>query len=215
MDYKLILAALQKAKELQIPFSVFKGIIEPGSIIRFFDFPEARQATNFTCGAACVQAVLYYYGTEKREDELVKILQVRPPPEESAGVKPAVIIDFFEKEGFQIKNGEMTLEVVKSFIDQKIPVILNIQAWNEKYKTEDVDYSGYNDGHYVVAIGYTDSYMIFEDPSILTNRGILTFNDLEKRWHDKDIDNVIYDHHGIAVFGKEVIFDRSKLIEIR
>ena len=46
------------------------------------------------------------------------------------------------------------------------PVILLMQAWSDPI----VDYTNdFDDGHYVVAIGYDLNYIYFEDPWILGN----------------------------------------------
>jgi len=52
----------------------------------------------------------------------------------------------------------MTLNDIRNFIDNGIPIIVLIQAWAESL----VDYSqDWEDGHYAVAIGYRQGHRIF------------------------------------------------------
>jgi len=192
-----------------------KGIdpIEGSAVIRIIDFPEARQATTFTCGAAALQSVLYYYGIERREAELQEALDVVPESQE--GVDPPVIEKYLDGAGLDFEAGPMTIADLREYIDQGVPVIICIQAWADDYETNQaLDYSGYDDGHYVVAIGYTDTAIVFDDPSIMSNRGYLTDDELEARWHDKRDDGTIDDHYGIAVIGKPM-FKRQESLKIQ
>lgn len=172
---------------------------------RLLDFPETRQATGFSCGAAVVQAILYYYGLDVREGKLIKMLSVDP----NFGTDPDTMCNRLKEVWsltVDMKHG-MTVDEVKGYIDRKIPVILGIQAWNDDSGKE-VDYSEmYEDGHYVVAIGYTDDCMIFEDPSILSNRGYIPFTELVPRWHDKTRRGDKYTCLGLAVYGKTPVYD--------
>jgi predicted double-glycine peptidase len=166
------------------------------------DFPEARQATSFTCGVAAVQAVLYYYGIEKNESQLAAALSVS----KKYGTDESEIIKYFRKSGLDVvEHINMTLQEVMRFVEQGIPVIMLIQAWGDAgadYQYDD------EDGHYVVAIGYNSAAVIFEDPSMISNKGYLTFAELEKRWH-----GVSGPHFGMAVIGRPK-FDREKLLHI-
>ena len=174
---------------------------------KILTFPEARQSTNFSCGAASIQAILYYYGIDIREDNIIKMLDVKPTSIVHSGIDPDImkkkLEDIWKLKVLMKQN--MTIDNLKKLIDKNIPVILAIQAWQSEDETKgEVDYSEtYFDGHYVVAIGYTDKHIIFEDPSILSNRGYLTYGELNDRWHDKDFKNRTYEHLGLAVYGKK------------
>lgn len=173
-------------------------------------FPEARQSTNFSCGAASVQAVLYYYGIDLREDKLIAAFKAKPTDTVHSGIDPDVLKDKLEKIwGLKVEMRQMTLDDLRNFVDQDIPVIIAMQAWRgEDRAVETTNYAkDYKDGHYVVVIGYSDQYIIFEDPSILTNRGYLSMEDLEERWHDADYHGNHYDHLGLAISGKKPVFN--------
>jgi predicted double-glycine peptidase len=196
------LVSIDNGEQLQVEGSIVRRII---------DFPEARQATSFTCGAAAVQAVLYYYGDEWREDQLRQALGIQP---DGLGVEPDVIEAFLRRKGYNVESGEMTIEELRGYVDRNVPVIVVMQAWNEAYRQRDVDYSGYVDGHYIVTIGYTDDAIIFEDPSIMSNRGYLLDEELDARWHDETETGERMNRYGIAVFGQSA-FDRRRVLKIR
>lgn len=171
------------------------------------DFPPTRQATIVSCGAVAVQGVLYYYGVEKREDELNEALGTT-----DEGVPARAIVEYLRDCGFQVTARSMTLDQLKRSIDGKVPVILMVQAWAD----DACDYATSQDeGHYVVAIGYDDvnRRVIFEDPSLLGHRGFMTYDELEARWHEVE-DGRLYDHFGIAVSGRTPTYDPDKLMHI-
>lgn len=168
--------------------------------------PQLRQVYNYDCGANALQAILVYYGIEIREDRIIK----------SAGtVKNGTpiqgIIRTAEKYGLKTEAREMNITDIKKHIDRKIPVILVLQAWAKKKK---IDWEkDWLDGHYVVAIGYTKDKIIFEDPSSF-ERTYLKYDELEKRWHDIDLNGKKYFHYGIAIFGKSPKFHAEKILHM-
>ena len=82
---------------------------------------------------------------------------------------------------------DMSVDDVRKRLDAGIPVMLMIQAWHETDRRKR-RWRGYadewDDGHWVAAIGYDRSAMYFEDPSLATSRGWLTYEELAARWHD-------------------------------
>lgn len=175
-----------------------------------FDFPEVRQATDYTCGCAALQAVLYYYGIEFRENQLAEKLHTT----QTDGTEPQAIADFATAEGFTVDMRAMSIADIKQYVDKDIPVIVDIQAWSG-HRHSDYQHD-YADGHYVVVIGYDDEKLIFEDPSLL-NRGYLLLSEFLERWHD--IGNGPHaahiSHRGIAIYGKPPRFHTSTVKHIR
>ena len=49
------------------------------TIDNFIRVPLTRQATDYTCGVAALQSILYYYGQEFLEDDLME--KLGPTPE--------------------------------------------------------------------------------------------------------------------------------------
>lgn len=202
MKHNLI-AALKK-----IVSSESKDIkIKPTKVITF---PEIRQSTNYSCGVSCVQGILYYYGIDIREDKLIKIFGAKPTTDIHSGVDPDILVSTItQRWGLRVDMRPMDIDTVKDYIDKNIPVILAIQAWRKEDKAvEGTDYlDSYQDGHYIVAVGYNDTYIVFEEPSLLSNRGYLSYEELENRWHDMDFNGNKYEHLGIAIYGKPPKYD--------
>lgn len=174
-----------------------------------FEFPDLRQASDYDCGAAAVQDVLSYYGDDATGiDSIISELGT----DEELGTSPEQIKSYLESQGFTVDMEEMTIEDVKVYIDEKVPVILDIQAWHEDIAI-DYDYTNeWNDGHYVVAHKYNDQGLILDDPSSV-GRAFISYEDLEKRWHDVNGNNEQIKHLGIAVYGKEPFY-KSNLIKV-
>jgi len=189
-------AITEDAKEIALNF-------EDDNII---DFPDLRQDFDFTCGASSLQGVLIYYGEDAVESDIADELGTTS----DWGTEHFDIERVAKERGFVTDAGTMSIEKLKEHIDNKTPVIIDIQAWSEK---PDVDYStDKDDGHYVVAIGYDDNNIICEDPSSI-GLATLSFEELEKRWHDIDKQGNEIRNWGLAIIGNPKYF-RNKPIEI-
>ena len=163
--------------------------------MKILKMPRLRQTFNYDCGAITIQSVLAYYGIEIREDSIMKMARTK-----KSGTKIKNIIEVAEKHGLKCISKEMTINEVKEFIKKGIPVILALQAWTEDKK---VNWEKkWKDGHYVVAIGYKKDTILFNDPSSF-NITYLKYDELEKRWHDMDVNGKKYYNYGIAIYGKK------------
>lgn len=174
--------------------------------IKILTLPDVRQSKDYSCGASSLQAVLAYYGETVAESELINELGTN----NKRGTLIDDLIEFVKKKNFNVDARKMSIEDLKSYISRNIPVIILIQAWSEKpinWKTN------YDNGHYVVAIGYTPDGIIFEDPWIFT-KGYLSNSELDERWHDKDLLRGKVDHFGIAIYGKPKKYKNKKIIHI-
>jgi len=164
--------------------------------IKLMEFPELRQSYSYDCGASVLQSVLFYYGYEIRESDLIKELNVDP----NIGAEPADVIRVLQKYGLTpIEKMNMSISELKAYIDQGTPVMMMVQAWPDT----PVDWNEEWDwAHWVVAIGYDDKRIYFEDPAS-PKRTYLTYDELEARWHAYvDQENKSY-HYGIAIHGKQ------------
>jgi len=173
-------------------------------IIKLLDFPYLRQSTSYTCGVVATQTILEYYGIEYNESELAKKLETNKD-----GTYIDNVIDIFHKNKLKTKSIEnMSIDEIKEYLDQDIPVLLMIQAYKDKpnYKNE------WNYGHDLVAIGYTKNKILFSDPSQFTTT-FLSNKELLVRWHEKE-DEKKYINFGLAVYGKKPKFDSKKLQKI-
>ncbi len=110
--------------------------------------PLVRQSTNYTCGVAALQSVLAFYGRSLREDNLARLLESGP----EHGTNYQKILEFAQSLGFDVDVFvDLSLDELRTFLDASSPVILAIQAWSDgpaRYASE------WEDGHYVVAVGY-------------------------------------------------------------
>lgn len=154
--------------------------------------PLSRQATSYTCGVSALQSVLAFWGEEVREDVLAKSCK----SDKRIGTAYQRIADCARSKGFAVEiRKNLQLAELKSILDKKQPVICLIQAWPER----EVNYAtDWEDGHYVVAIGYDAHNMYFMDPSTLGHYTYIPTGEFEKRWHDTD--------------GKEKLFNFGMLV---
>jgi ABC-type bacteriocin/lantibiotic exporter with double-glycine peptidase domain len=162
-------------------------------------FPDILQNSNFSCGNACVQAVLAYYGIEYTETKLIKVLKTSC----KWGTKSKNMIEFFKEKNFKVKHGSFTQQDLKDFINKGIPVIILLQAWGPS----GTEYEHTNQyGHYIVVSGYNKRGFLIEDPAIF-GRAFLSYAQLKKRWHAEDEGKIF--NWGLAIWGKSV-YDYSK-----
>jgi len=175
------------------------------------DFPELRQIFNYDCGVTALQQVLIYYGIEKREDELIKLLDTKKTTIIEHGTKLSKMLEVFKYFALDVevlKNSN--IKEIKKFIDNDIPPIILMQAWRD-FSVDNLDWkTDYKDGHYVVAIGYNDNCIFFEDPASVT-RTYLSYDEFENRWHDVDDNNKTKNNH-VAIIVKGEKKYNSKLI---
>lgn len=179
--------------------------------------PLTRQGRDYTCGVACVQSLLRYagYAFDVREELLIEPLGATP----ENGTPLSGIVGFLNqvrrpaeggKESEPVMRAElrqnMTIADLTRHLDEGNPVVCLIQAW-----WADADGQanfGYNyadeweDGHYVIAVGYDQERIYFMDPSLAGNYGYIPRSTLDTRWHDVDVRGgakVRYEHAGIVV----------------
>ena len=111
-------------------------------------FPELHQVYDYDCGACALQSVLTYYGGTVREQKIMEHADTT----EKDGTDAPGMIKALKYYGLKYKDGSMTIDEVKGYIDQNVPVILIIQAYNGKPPKT---WKGKPDhSHWVVAIGY-------------------------------------------------------------
>ncbi len=161
----------------------------PEGLIRV---PLTRQSTSYTCGVSALQSVLGYWGDEQREDVLSKACK----SDKKIGTAYQRIADYARSRGFDVDiRKDMHLGDLKGLLDKRQPVICLIQAWPER----EVNFSkDWDDGHYVVAVGYDSEKMYFMDPSTLGHYTFIPTAEFEQRWHDTD--------------GKEKLFNFGMII---
>jgi len=171
---------------------------------KILNYPEFRQVYTWDCGANALQTVLIYYGIDVREKTLMN--QLGTTSEHGTPVINMVeIIKGAEYYGLEAEDkDDMTIDDLKHAIDNGWPTIIAIQAYMDKDDQDEhaIEYkNNWNEGHYVVVIGYDDKNIYFEDPSD-TKRTFLSYDEFNDRWHDMDDDGKKYEHWGIICKGK-------------
>jgi predicted double-glycine peptidase len=180
--------------------------------VNILDFPvQDRQGTRYTCGADCVQKVMEYYGEDYREMDLARIL--KSDPEHGTYVKN--IAEFFRLHGLKVVvKQKMTISELIWKINRDIPVIIMLQAWGSTESFEQNYSNDWDDGHFVVVIGYTSDLILIADPALF-NTGYIPKQELIGRWHDTDSGNSKTYQLGISVYGKKPKFHRDKLERVK
>ncbi len=179
------------------------------SFEHFIKLPLCRQATDYTCGAAALQSILYYYGNEYDEGTLAADLKSDP----DLGTNYRNIMDFAEAQGLQAESRtDMTINDLEADVRAGKPVIVALQAWSENPDTYSDDW---NDGHYAVVVGYDNNRIYFMDPLQLGNYTYIITSEFLARWHDTDNDNVtVLNHFGVVIWGDKSGYDPSIVIAL-
>jgi predicted double-glycine peptidase len=178
---------------------------------KLLDFPNTRQSFEYSCGPGAVQAVLAYYGEDFRESELIDLLKT----DKTEGTYVKDIIEFLNLKGFSVTvKQNMTTSELFSYIDNNIPVIVMIQAWGSEADFMKNYKDSWNDGHFVVVIGYTNKDILFSDPALF-NIGYIPIPEFVDRWHDYDEGETKTYQLGIIVYGKEAKFARQNYVKIK
>jgi ABC-type bacteriocin/lantibiotic exporter with double-glycine peptidase domain len=169
-------------------------------LTKLIRLPLLRQATDYTCGVTCLQSIFGYYGEEFREEVLAKQLK----SDHEQGTDYEKMAALAKKRGYSVEIAtEMTIDALDHWLDQGKPAICLIQAWPDKK----VDYANdWDDGHYVVAVGYDEKNLYFMDPSTLGNYTYIPKQDFSARWHDKNIDKKL-NHFAMAIYKNKVPYD--------
>ena len=160
--------------------------------------PDVRQSTDYTCGPSSLQAVLAYWGIEVREDEIAKAAHATP----ADGSTRFALVKAARGYGVTATLVQpMGIPALEAAVRKGLPVIVAIQAWKDE---PGVDYAtDWDDGHYVVVIGFDKDHIYVEDPSILGSKGVMTRTEFLARWHDEDTGpSDHYEQLGIVVEGK-------------
>jgi len=179
--------------------------------IRILDFPNTRQSYDYSCGPGAVQAVMAYYGKDFREPVLIDLLKT----DKNDGTYVKDIVKFFNSQGLLVEaKQDMSKSDLFSYIDKNIPVIVLIQAWGNETDFNNHYKNCWNDGHFVVVIGYTGKDIICSDPALFKT-GYMPIQEFLDRWHDYDEGETKTYRLGLAIYGKEPAFVKKNLERIK
>ena len=171
--------------------------------LALYNMPDTRQSTEYSCGAASLQAVLAYWGRDIGEEDLREMLNTN----EESGTYPDDIIRVAEALGLQAEYAEnMTIADLEGYVAEGVPVIVDCQAWRSVSQYNESWADTWYNGHWVVVIGVDDFNVTLEDPYLLGNRGIMSRQEFEERWHNPrgldESDTAKQIHMGIAIRGE-------------
>ena len=167
----------------------------PASAIKL-DLPDVVQATDYTCGAAALLAICRYYGVGPGSEHGV----VEDMHFGKAGSDPKHVLRAVVKYGLAHEEFRpMTTQQIRLCLDRERAVMMMLQAWADPPRSSYAD--DWEDGHWIVAIGYDAEGIYFEDPSLTGTRGYLTDAELHERWHDiEGKDNHHVERYGVAIW---------------
>jgi len=184
-----------KEEPRQLPKRLRRKNMLPADSIKV-EMPDVRQETIFSCGASACEAIARMYGVGPDEEEWYRDALDTDP---EAGTPPENIRDLFDNLGLlSVAADQMTDDDLKVWLDKHVPVMLLIQAYGNP-----ADYGKDENGHYVVAIGYTNEDLIVEDPSLRLTRGYIPWSELDGRWHDAGMNGEKFVRWGLAVLKHE------------
>ena len=156
----------------------------------FIKVPLCRQGKDYTCGIAAMQCILaYYINNPPSQDEMAK----EAKSNRASGTKYKNLQKLAENKGcktqiYKNEKSDVAITRLKEILDDGKPVIVLIQAWREPNFIDPISgyENDYDDGHYVVAMGYDSNNIYFMDPSTLGNYTYIPNDEFIVRWHDID-----------------------------
>lgn len=189
----------------EVSASAIPGSIPPNYTLNetLFGMPDTRQSTEYSCGAAALQAVAGYWGRDIGEEDMREMLNTNP----ESGTYPDDIIRVAGEMGLNATYQEnLTVSDLKAYLEKGIPVMVDCQAWRSVSQVNESWAGDWSDGHWVVVIGMDERSVYLEDPYILGSRGTMTIPEFEERWHNwrglGESDETRQIHMGIAIRGE-------------
>jgi ABC-type bacteriocin/lantibiotic exporter with double-glycine peptidase domain len=146
-------------------FLLFALIIFKLSFATTLDVPFVKQRTDF-CGPASLSSVMAYFGDKVDQDEIASFVY-------NPKLKGALITDlqnFAKERGFQTILKSSNIEEIKSFIDQKKPVIALI----------DLGFWVISKPHYVVIVGYNQDGFLLNTG--YKEKEFMSYRDFQEKW---------------------------------
>jgi predicted double-glycine peptidase len=151
--------------------------------------PMVTQPDEYSCGAASLQAVMYYYRVSDGDlHNLYKPLGTNP----TYGTQQTPILDYARSVGLTasyVTGMSDGIADLQSSLASRNPVMLTIEAW----KATTIPWAqDQNDGHWVVLIGLDANYAYFMDPWAHFGYGYMPIPELLQRWHCSGQHEAIY-----------------------
>jgi len=158
--------------------------------------PDVRQATDYTCGAASLQAILAYYGV-RDDSESVLAQELHTDPQ--FGTDTSDIVRVARASGLAAEQREgMTLHDLEELVLRRVPVMVAYQAWRDEDATGPWA-NEWERGHYSVVIGLDAENVYLEDPVLIGEVGFIPRAEFLERWHDVDRNDRRLNQIGIVI----------------
>ena len=132
--------------------------------------PFFKQDTRYSCGPTALEMMMAYFKVRLGEEKLGRRLKVT----KRYGTRNGKLIDAARKAGFYVYvNDEATIEEVRFFLRQRLPVLVNfLEPYN-------------NEGHFTVITGLEEEQIIMNDP--WNGKGFkMKIRDFVRRWESED-----------------------------
>jgi len=202
-SWGLVAAEANPANNSTINSSINASTSMGTTNLALFSMPDTRQSTEYSCGAAAMQAVLGYWGRDIGEEDVREMLNTN----EVSGTYPDDIIRVAKALGLQAEYKEnMSMADLENYVAEGIPVIVDCQAWRSVSQYNESWADTWHNGHWLVVIGIDENNVTLEDPYILGDRGIMSREEFLARWHNvrglDETDTGKQIHMGIAIRGE-------------
>lgn len=130
-----------------------------------------QQKTQWTCSAACLKAVAAHHGVRIPELAAIELVGARP----GRGAETDQIAAAARKIGFlAFEYSFASIDQARFLLDQEIPIICDIQSFNNPGK-----------GHYVVMVAADDKRVELMDPNTPGNWRVISRAEMDARWWDR------------------------------
>ncbi len=130
-----------------------------------------QQKTQWTCSAACLKAVMNHWGKSFPELTVIQAVGAQP----GRGAETDQIAKAARQFGFTaFEYSFKSLEQARVLLDQDIPIICDIQSFNNPGK-----------GHYVVMTSMDEKRVELMDPNTRGNWRVISHAEMNARWWDR------------------------------
>ena len=151
--------------------------------------PLVRQHEDYSCGDVATLALLRYWKWDDFAHTPETALYAPLHTSAKDGTDPAPMADYLSRVAgvsAEYQSGDVGVADLERAVDRGEPPIVDIQAWQDVQRLADLKpwQTDWNDGHYVVLVGYDARNFFFMDPSTHGTYAFIPRGELEARWHD-------------------------------
>jgi len=155
-----------------------------------------------------LRGVLAFHGLDVKEETILELADT----DTTTGTLVEKMLKVLKKYRIKCHTETLSIKSLKESINKGLPVITLVQAWTGLSKKINWKNSWLH-GHYVVAIGYDSKNIIFADP-YSSFRTILSYKELESRWHHRDPKGNEYVNFGIVISRPKKPFNPDKAVHM-